>query len=240
MIAVYADTAHPLGNVNRQLLDFIGVFELHGSGRVFSHFESLQLTSWQHDSLRGNVYIPLPRWIQAKRAVVNVTSTGVDCFKWAVSAGVYPVDVNAYCMGQYAEHRVSTIFLLYTFLSLFLLWFFRISKQHVWCGRRQRGNISSPCFVNTCSERHVDLLLFERGSVHHYTTIRNFSRLVSSQLNTNEHVTYCCRQCLHSQSSQELLDAHAIDCSPVQTPEFPERSIHQLSEITVSAVCGIR
>ena len=44
MIAVYADTVPPLDSVNRQLLNFIEVFRLNGSGWVFSHFESLQLT----------------------------------------------------------------------------------------------------------------------------------------------------------------------------------------------------
>ena len=81
MIAVYADTTPPLDDVNRQLLNFIEVFELNESGWVFSHFKSLQLTLWQLDSLRGSAYIPLPIWIQVKVAVINVTDTGDDCFK---------------------------------------------------------------------------------------------------------------------------------------------------------------
>ena len=60
MIAVYAaDAAPPLDDVNRQLLNFIVVFELNGSGWVFSHFQ---------DPLRGSAYIPLPRWIQVTTA----------------------------------------------------------------------------------------------------------------------------------------------------------------------------
>ena len=93
-----------LDNVNRQLLNFIEVFELNGSGWVFSHFESLQLTLWQLNPLRGSVYIPLPRWTQTQIPVVNVTG---DCFKWAVLAGMHPVDVNADRMGQYAEHMAG-------------------------------------------------------------------------------------------------------------------------------------
>ena len=38
MIAVYAADAAPLDDVNRQLLNFIEVFELNGSRWVFSHF----------------------------------------------------------------------------------------------------------------------------------------------------------------------------------------------------------
>ena len=43
MVAVYADAAPPLDDVSRQLLNFIGVFEVNGSGWVFSHFQDLQL-----------------------------------------------------------------------------------------------------------------------------------------------------------------------------------------------------
>ena len=61
--------------------------------------------------------------------------------------------------------------------------------------------------------RHVDLLLFKCNGIQHYTTIRNLSRLVGSQINHHEHVVYCCKQCLHTYSSQELLDAHATELS---------------------------
>ena len=39
-------------------------------------------------------------------------------------------------------------------------------------------------------DRHVDLLLFERNGIQHYTTIRNFSRLVSSQMSHHGHTVY--------------------------------------------------
>ena len=97
MIAVYADAAPPLDDVNRQLLNFIEVFELNGTGWVYSHFQDLQLTLWKLDPLRGSAYIPLPRWIQTKGAVVNVAGTGDDCFRWAILPGMHPADVHAEC-----------------------------------------------------------------------------------------------------------------------------------------------
>ena len=61
MIAMYAaDTVPPRDDVNRQLLNFIEVFELNGSWWVFSNFQSLQLILWQADLLRGSAFIPLP------------------------------------------------------------------------------------------------------------------------------------------------------------------------------------
>ena len=61
-----ADTAPPIGDVNRQLLNFIEIFELTGSRWVFSKFQSLQLTLWQLGPSRGSAFIPLPRWIQTR------------------------------------------------------------------------------------------------------------------------------------------------------------------------------
>ena len=58
MVAVYADAVPPLDDVNRQLLNFIEVYEHNGSGWVFSNFASLQLTLWHLDPLRA--FVPLP------------------------------------------------------------------------------------------------------------------------------------------------------------------------------------
>ena len=82
MVAVYADAAPPLADVNCQLSNFIEVFEHNGSVWVFSKFASLQLTLWHLDPLRA--------WIQVKRAVVNVIETGNYYFKWAGLAGMHP------------------------------------------------------------------------------------------------------------------------------------------------------
>ena len=151
MIAVYADAAPPLDNVIRQLLNFIEVFELNGWGWVFFHFESLQLTLWQLDPLRGSAYIPLSRWIQTKGAVVNVTGTGDDCFKWAVLVGMHAA--TSYGPVRWTHGKVRYFFFTFSRPSFFR-WFFRIGKQHVyqriWCWRRQRSNLSSPRFVHTC------------------------------------------------------------------------------------------
>ena len=80
-------------------------------------------------------------------------------------------------------------------------------------------------------DRHVDLLLFERDGVQHYTTIRNFSRLVGRQLSNHGHTIHCCRRCLHAYSSQELLDAHAPDCCHVQRTKFPKDSSCRFNNI---------
>ena len=228
MIAVYTtDAAPPIDDVNRQLLNFIEVFELNETGWVFSHFQDLQLTLWQLDPLRGSAYIPLPQWIQTKRAVVNVAGTCDDCFKWAILAGMHPVEVNADRRVKYADHMGK-----YDFSPLAL----PVPLQSVGAFA-QRNKIPINvygvdddneviylfCISSTLvPDRDVDLLLFERDGVQHYTTIRDFSRLIGRQLSNHEHAVHCCRRCLHAYSNQELLDAHALDCCHAQRTKYPK------------------
>ena len=37
----------------------------------FSNFVSLQLSLWHLDPLRASEFVPLPNWIQTRRAIVN-------------------------------------------------------------------------------------------------------------------------------------------------------------------------
>ena len=69
--------------------------------------------------------------------------------------------------------------------------------------------------------RHVDLLLHECNGDAHYSTIKDFSRLISGQLSNHGHAIYCCKKCLHAYSTKELLAAHAVDCCHVQRTKFP-------------------
>ena len=55
----------------------------------------------------------------------------------------------------------------------------------------------------------------------HYSTIRNFSRLISGKLSNHGHAIYCCKKCLHAYSTIELLAVHAVDCCHVQRTKFP-------------------
>ena len=85
-------------------MNFIEGYKLTGSGWVFSHFAALKLTLWHLDPLRTSAFVPLPHWIRDQKAVVNVTGTGDDCFKWAVLAGMHPVCAHSDCMSAYQDH----------------------------------------------------------------------------------------------------------------------------------------
>ena len=186
------------------MLNFMEVYEQNGSGLVFSNFVSLQLSLWHLDPLLASAFVPLPNWIHTRRAVVNIR-------------GMHPVEANGDRMIQYTEHVGK-----YDFSSLY----FHAPLSSVGSsattdnmsinvyGVYDDKKVIYPLRVSSTlfPDRRVDLPLFERNGIqHHYTTIRNFRRLVSSQISNHEHTVYCCKQCLHANSTQELLNAHATE-----------------------------
>ena len=70
--------------------------------------------------------------------------------------------------------------------------------------------------------KHVDLLLHKMGEIQHYSTLKDFSRLISGQLSSYHGTVYCCKKYLHAYSTPELLVRHSKDCCHVQNTKFPK------------------
>ena len=168
-----------------------------------------------------------------REAVVHVTGSGDDCFKWSVLAGMNPTGklARAYVkpnrMTTYEEH-VSK----YDFSSL------RFPVPLSAIGSLAKANNLSidvygvendekmiyPLRVSqtVVSDRHVDLLMYECNGIQLYTTIRKFSQLVRSQLSNHKYLTYFCKKCIHCYPTQKLLDAHSEDSWHVQRTKVPK------------------
>ena len=222
MVAVYG--AHPLEDINRQLLNLVEIYEHNGSGWVFSHFASLQLTLWHLDPLRASAFVPLPEWIRDEKATTNIIGTGDDCFKWTVLAGMHPTTAdNPNRMVNYVEHACGYDFSSLCFpVSLSSIAPFAIKNNlsiNVYGVEDEKKVIFPLCVTDSdVPGRHVDLLLHGCNGDHHYSAIKNFSRLISRQLSNHGHAIYCCKKCLHAYSTKELL---AVDYCHVQRTKFP-------------------
>ena len=191
MVAVYE--APPLEDINRQLLNLVEIYKHNGSGWVFSHFDSLQLTLWYLDPLCASASVPLPQWIRDKKATTNIIGTGNDCFKWAVLAGMHPTTAdNPNRMVNYVEHACGYDFSSLCFpVSLSSIAPFAPKNNlsiNVYGVEDEKKVIFLLCVTDSVVPgRHVDLLLYECNGDQHYSTIKNFTRLISSQLSNHGH-----------------------------------------------------
>ena len=90
------------------------------------------------------------------------------------------------------------------------------------CTRTTRWSIPSASHPHSYQ---IDMWICNCSNLMVYSTtppLGDFSRLVRRQLSNHGHVVHCCRRCLHAYSSQELLDAHALDCCHAQRTTFPK------------------
>ena len=66
------DIDEVLQTIMEQLLKKIDDFETRGSGWILHELSRLDLHTYVYDPLRASTYIPLPKDLQAKHAVVNI------------------------------------------------------------------------------------------------------------------------------------------------------------------------
>ena len=66
-----------------------------GSGWVFYKTIKLELHTVSYRPLRGNTWIPLPKELADKKAIINMKNKDNECFKWCVLRKLNPKDDNA-------------------------------------------------------------------------------------------------------------------------------------------------
>ena len=61
-------------------------------------------------------------------------------------------------------------------------------------------------------KRHVDLLWLKKGKNTNFCLIKDFNKLLSSQVSKNEHKRFFCKRCPNPFTSQEKLSIHKQSC----------------------------
>ena len=77
--------------VNRRLTDFQG----QGSGWRLHGIDRVAIQCSKHSPITGSSYIPNPKFIESRKAIVNVKNVNDDlCFLYSVLAHIHPIDRN--------------------------------------------------------------------------------------------------------------------------------------------------
>ncbi len=213
-----------------EFINRITEYTQNGSGWVIGDLLQLDTTILELDPLRASGSSPLPKKIKDKKACINIYSKDQRCFLWSVIAGLYPVEKHVDRVSSYKPHEQD--------FNVAGLDFPMPIKQ---IGKFEEMNnvsvsvygynheeetvfplrISGKVVNEDAKARHVDLLMLQNGEESHYVLIKNFSRLVSSQVSKYKNARHFCRFCLHGFTKKELLDRHIDDCSKHE----PQRTV---------------
>ena len=78
-----------------KMMESMTTFEMCGSNWRFRSVVRLEINIIAYRPLRGNSCIPLPKKLSDKKAIINPKNNDDQCFKWAVTRALNPVDDNA-------------------------------------------------------------------------------------------------------------------------------------------------
>ena len=204
-----------VGNVSDILLKKFSEFSVRGSGFSLSKLLGLNVHLYAFEPfIKPGKFIPVPRSIQLKHAVVNVKNEDEKCFLWCLSCFVHHKR-NPTARSRYIPSTYRTTF---DELEESLNWSglswplsldqiskfeknnprFSINVYELDEGSSSRTTVRGPMYYSRKkSEQHVNLLLLTSAAgISHFCWIRNLGKLVRSQLTSKRNRIDVCDRSL--------------------------------------------
>ena len=202
-------------------------FNQRGSNWRFQRVLSLDVHFTDFQPLRGSTFLPLPRKIATKKAVINMKNDDDQCFKWSVTRSLNPVEKNSERITK--ELKDQSERLDWSGLK------FPVKLDHIVIFEKFNPSISINVFgfegdvyplrlSKSKSEQTINLLLISDGEKQHYCLIKSLSRLLSSQVSGHKESNSFCLNCLNHFPNEEKLKIHEEYCLKNQAIriEMPE------------------
>ena len=217
-----------------RLIELIESLQGRGSGWIFDEVLHFDILTNVYKPLAGSSYIPLPKFLASKKAIINPKNIDQECCKWAVTEAVYPQKSNCDRITKTSKEnaelfnwdgikfpvKLSQINLFEknnpTYVVNVLgyseddgIYPVRISKQ----------------YTSIAGEVVINLMLLsdeasggndsgnnENKTHQHYTLIKNMSRLVGMQTNKHNGKTHICLNCFNTFSLEKSFKEHTEVC----------------------------
>ena len=185
-------------------------FNSRGSGFILEYVKRFVVSVLRYRPLHGSTYIPTPVFLAAKHCVINVQNfDDSKCFLWSVLSALHEP--------KHSKKRVSNYVKYESTLDMSGI-NYPVQTKQIPLFEKQNPTISinvlsfepdTKCFTieylspERGRQHHVNLLLLEDTTKHHYVRITNMSSLVAHRSKHNG-VTHVCNSCLHPFSDQQL------------------------------------
>ena len=205
-----------IGESKEKIIEGISIYQNNGSNWYFDRVHQLEIHTNEFRPIQGSSYIPLPDWIMRKKAIVNIQNKDEKCFLWSVLRYLHPIEKNDCRLGDLRQYEFSLNTKGITFpmkvkdISKFERLNPDLPSINVFS---IDGNTIYPLRESKDCKNTIDLFFYEEDGKSHYSLIKNFSRLVRSQITTrtNEPIQIC-KRCFSHFTTSELLEKHIQYC----------------------------
>ena len=89
------DCKELFSEMKETVLESLAKFQRQGSNWRFHSVLRLDLHTVKYVPIGGSSDIPLSKFLAAKRAIINLKNEDDECFKWAITRSLNPVEKNS-------------------------------------------------------------------------------------------------------------------------------------------------
>lgn len=176
--------------MKEKMLENLSKYQKLGSGWRLYSIERLEIFITKFKLLGGKSYKPFPKTITKKKAVINMENNDDQCFKWATTRALHPVDdhpqrITKMLKTQAKEYNWDDIEFPTKVRDICKFEKNNGINVNVFSYDEtvgQYGAVYTLRLSKTNCEKTIDLFLYDE----HYGVVKNLSRLVSSQLSKHK------------------------------------------------------
>ena len=210
-----------------RLIELIESLQGKGSGWVFDKVLHFDILVDQFKPLVGSSYVPLPKFLADKKAIINPKNINDDeCFKWCVTEAVYPQNVKRERISKKSRENAKLFNwdgikfpVKITQIGLF-------EKNNPEYSVNVLGHHEHWKFGKMVDEIHpiriskhytsertvINLLLMSDEDNHHYVLVNSISRLVGMETNKHKTKSHICLNCFNTFSLEKSFKQHTEFC----------------------------
>ncbi len=208
-----------------KMLESLAKYQKEGSGWRLYSIKGLDVSIVKFNPLDGSGYSKLPPIITKKKAVINMKNNDDQCFKWAVTRALNPVDRNSERITKELRDQAEK----YDWSEITFP--VKVKDIHIWEKNNNKfANVfgydeeNGKIYPIKLCDNHTNIVLGDNETQddkfinlflhddNHYCVVKNISRLVSSQTSKHKEPKHFCLNCMNGFSTDKILTAHQEAC----------------------------
>ena len=194
--------------------------DTEGSGWEFEELDNIDILTVGFDPLRASKWIPLPKKIKDKKAVINIKNDDDNCFMWCVARAISPTEHNAHRIDKKLKEAAKTLNMKGIRAPTPIEDIHKFENQNpdfsiVVLGLNKYDNIIVLKDSKYTIERKNFVLLLmmkDEDKNTHYTLVNNDSRLLSDQFSKHKEGKFICWNCINFFNEKENFLIHREYC----------------------------
>ena len=206
-----------------EILGNLIIYQKKGTGWYFKEVKRLEIHIVEYKPMKGSSYIPLPEFIKKKNPIINIKNEDDKCFLWSILRYLHPKEIHGERLTGLIKYENDLNFKEISFpIKVKDITKFEnnnIDLPGINVFSVNDNNKIYPLRINQKDcQKSIDLFLYSEDEKQHYSLIKNFSRLVRSQITSHRSSKiYICKKCLNHYTKKDLLEKHSLNCSKNET-----------------------